>query len=68
MRRVVVLGDHIAESNVGMPGGALLVQENLLRPCLQIDDPVILAVAVVEIVLDDKPAATLVDLALVEIT
>src|SRR3989338_4313869 len=50
-----------------MPGRALLVVEDLLGTRLQVDDAVVLAVAPVDVLLHQQPAAALVDLAFVEV-
>ena len=61
----VVLGDEVAVPEVGVARGAVSIEEHLLGARLQVDDAVVLAVAAVDVFLDDEPAAALVDLALV---
>ena len=67
LRVEVVFRNHVAVPDVGVSGRAILIEEQLFGACLQIDDAVVLAVASVDVLFDDQPAAALVDLALVEV-
>src|SRR5262249_40022863 len=63
----VVLRDHVSVAEIGVSGGAVLVEEERLRAGLEIDDAVVFAVPAVDVLLDHKVASALVDLALVVI-
>src|ERR1043165_5673356 len=61
----VVLGDHVAEAEIGVARRAVLVEEDRLVAGVQVDDAVVLAVLAINVFLDDEITAALVDLALV---
>ena len=63
----VVRGHHVAVAVVGVAGGSLLVEEQRLGARREVDDPIVLAVDAVDVLLDQEPPAALVDLALVEV-
>src|SRR5262245_61696298 len=68
-RRIhVVLGHEIPVSEIGVTRCAIAIKEHLFGSRLQVDDAVVFAVAAIDVFLDNQPAATLVDLALVVIT
>jgi hypothetical protein len=54
-------------ADVGVAGGSLLVEKQCLGARLEVDDPIVLAVDAVDVLLDQEPASALVDLALVEV-
>ena len=61
----VVFSNHVAVAEIRVASRAVLVEEDRLVARVQIDDAVVLAVAAVDVFLDDQVAAALVDLALV---
>src|SRR5262249_48269 len=58
----VVFRDHVPVTEIGVSGGAVLVEKQRLRARLEIDDAVVFAVSTVDVLLDDQVPPAPVDL------